>query len=112
MPNNVTFLLPFGFSHQEDRWSEDHSERDKRQAEWDFSKDSFFCDVPGIDFKDVMLFGIKYNVNFIFTARANVKHLDTSMSVCVYMHAKTSCKETHRHMTQHLQKKYNRQRNK
>lgn len=34
-------------SHQEERWSEDHSERDKRQAEWDFSKDSFFCDVPG-----------------------------------------------------------------
>ncbi|XP_018599323.1 protein dispatched homolog 1 isoform X2 [Scleropages formosus] len=34
-------------SHQEDRWAEDHFERDKRQAEWDFSKDSFFCDVPG-----------------------------------------------------------------
>uniref|UniRef100_W5U946 Protein dispatched homolog 1 n=1 Tax=Ictalurus punctatus TaxID=7998 RepID=W5U946_ICTPU len=34
-------------SHQEERWSEDHSERDKRQAEWDFSKDNFFCDVPG-----------------------------------------------------------------
>ncbi|MBN3305909.1 DISP1 protein, partial [Amia calva] len=34
-------------SHQEDRWSDDHYERDKRQAEWDFSKDSFFCDVPG-----------------------------------------------------------------
>ncbi|KAL4630543.1 hypothetical protein GN956_G15873 [Arapaima gigas] len=34
-------------SHQEDRWAEDHYERDKRQAEWDFSKDSFFCDVPG-----------------------------------------------------------------
>ncbi|KAG7460759.1 hypothetical protein MATL_G00202190 [Megalops atlanticus] len=34
-------------SHQEDRWAEDHFEREKRQAEWDFSKDSFFCDVPG-----------------------------------------------------------------
>ncbi|XP_045066169.1 protein dispatched homolog 1-like isoform X2 [Coregonus clupeaformis] len=34
-------------SHQEDRWAEDHFDRDKRQAEWDFSKDSFFCDVPG-----------------------------------------------------------------
>ncbi|XP_017287881.1 protein dispatched homolog 1 [Kryptolebias marmoratus] len=33
-------------SHQEPRWPEDHFERDKRQAEWDFSKD-FFCDVPG-----------------------------------------------------------------
>lgn len=35
-------------SHQEDRWSEDRSEeRTKRQAEWDFSVDHFFCDVPG-----------------------------------------------------------------
>ncbi|XP_074541217.1 protein dispatched homolog 1 [Halichoeres trimaculatus] len=33
-------------NHQEPRWPEDHSDRDKRQAEWDFSKD-FFCDVPG-----------------------------------------------------------------
>lgn len=33
-------------SHQEPRWSEDHFDRDKRQAEWDFSKD-YFCDVPG-----------------------------------------------------------------
>ncbi|KAJ8009168.1 hypothetical protein DPEC_G00086100 [Dallia pectoralis] len=34
-------------SHQADRWAEDHFDRDKRQADWDFSKDSFFCDVPG-----------------------------------------------------------------
>lgn len=34
-------------SHQDDHWSEDHYDRKKRQAEWDFSKDSFFCDVPG-----------------------------------------------------------------
>ncbi|XP_064196894.1 protein dispatched homolog 1 isoform X2 [Anguilla rostrata] len=34
-------------SHQEDRWLEEHLDRDKRQVEWDFSKDSFFCDVPG-----------------------------------------------------------------
>ncbi|CAL9692176.1 unnamed protein product [Knipowitschia caucasica] len=33
-------------SHQEPRWSEDRYGRDKRQAEWDFSKD-YFCDVPG-----------------------------------------------------------------
>uniref|UniRef100_UPI0037E79FAC protein dispatched homolog 1 n=1 Tax=Semicossyphus pulcher TaxID=241346 RepID=UPI0037E79FAC len=33
-------------NHQEPRWPEDHFDRDKRQAEWDFSKD-FFCDVPG-----------------------------------------------------------------
>ncbi|XP_061097480.1 protein dispatched homolog 1 [Conger conger] len=34
-------------SHQEDRWAEEHFDRDKRQVEWDFSKDSFFCDAPG-----------------------------------------------------------------
>ncbi|KAJ3606517.1 hypothetical protein NHX12_026038 [Muraenolepis orangiensis] len=34
-------------SRQEDRWTEDRFDRDKRQAEWDFSKDTFFCDVPG-----------------------------------------------------------------
>ncbi|KAJ0027012.1 hypothetical protein NQD34_018012 [Periophthalmus magnuspinnatus] len=33
-------------SHQEPRWSEDRYDRDKRQAEWDFSKD-YFCDIPG-----------------------------------------------------------------
>ncbi|MED6269834.1 Protein dispatched 1 [Characodon lateralis] len=33
-------------SHQEPRWPEDHFERDKREVEWDFSKE-FFCDVPG-----------------------------------------------------------------
>uniref|UniRef100_A0A7N6BEY6 Protein dispatched homolog 1 n=1 Tax=Anabas testudineus TaxID=64144 RepID=A0A7N6BEY6_ANATE len=33
-------------NHQETRWPEDHLGRDKRQAEWDFSKE-FFCDVPG-----------------------------------------------------------------
>ncbi|XP_051880078.1 protein dispatched homolog 1 isoform X2 [Pristis pectinata] len=33
-------------SHREDRWSDDPYERDKRQAEWNFHKDSFFCDVP------------------------------------------------------------------
>ncbi|KAM3603534.1 uncharacterized protein V6R79_024202 [Siganus canaliculatus] len=33
-------------NHQEPRWPEDHFDRDKRDAEWDFSKD-FFCDVPG-----------------------------------------------------------------
>ncbi|XP_038124937.1 protein dispatched homolog 1 [Cyprinodon tularosa] len=33
-------------SHQEPRWPEDHFERDKREVEWDFSKE-FFCDIPG-----------------------------------------------------------------
>ncbi|KAG7259449.1 hypothetical protein CRUP_000661 [Coryphaenoides rupestris] len=34
-------------SRQEERRTDDHFDRDKRQAEWDFSKDTFFCDVPG-----------------------------------------------------------------
>lgn len=33
-------------SQQVDRWSDDHYEREKRQADWDFHKDSFFCAVP------------------------------------------------------------------
>ncbi|KAG7251030.1 hypothetical protein CRUP_000810, partial [Coryphaenoides rupestris] len=33
-------------SRQEERRTDDHFDRDKRQAEWDFSKDTFFCDVP------------------------------------------------------------------
>nr|XP_054604513.1 protein dispatched homolog 1 isoform X1 [Nothobranchius furzeri]XP_054604514.1 protein dispatched homolog 1 isoform X1 [Nothobranchius furzeri]XP_054604515.1 protein dispatched homolog 1 isoform X1 [Nothobranchius furzeri] len=32
--------------HQEPSRPEDHADRDKRQAEWDFRKE-FFCDVPG-----------------------------------------------------------------
>ncbi|KAG8543209.1 hypothetical protein GDO81_025209 [Engystomops pustulosus] len=32
--------------HQADRWSDDHYEREKRQVDWDFHKDSFFCAVP------------------------------------------------------------------
>ncbi|XP_051500230.1 protein dispatched homolog 1-like [Myxocyprinus asiaticus] len=41
-------------SHQDDRWSEDHYDRKKRQAEWDFSKDSFFCDVPGDSYSRIV----------------------------------------------------------
>ncbi|XP_058881279.1 protein dispatched homolog 1-like isoform X2 [Acipenser ruthenus] len=33
-------------SYREDRRSDDYHERDKRQADWNFHKDSFFCDVP------------------------------------------------------------------
>ncbi|XP_072218641.1 protein dispatched homolog 1 [Leuresthes tenuis] len=36
-------------NHQEPRWPEDHFDREKRQAEWDFSKE-FFCDVPGASY--------------------------------------------------------------
>lgn len=89
----VFLALPYGFSHQEERWSEDHSERDKRQAEWDFSKDNFFCDVPGTNFKDCII-GTKCYVHFILpflTAKVSVKHLDyLHLRVC--MHAKTSSK--------------------
>ncbi|XP_061481105.1 protein dispatched homolog 1 isoform X2 [Rhineura floridana] len=33
-------------SHRDDRWSDDHYEREKREADWNFHKDSFFCDIP------------------------------------------------------------------
>uniref|UniRef100_A0A3Q3D8W9 Protein dispatched homolog 1 n=1 Tax=Hippocampus comes TaxID=109280 RepID=A0A3Q3D8W9_HIPCM len=33
-------------NHQEPKWPEDHFDREKRHAEWDFRKE-FFCDVPG-----------------------------------------------------------------
>uniref|UniRef100_A0A4X1TL25 Protein dispatched homolog 1 n=1 Tax=Sus scrofa TaxID=9823 RepID=A0A4X1TL25_PIG len=38
------FKLPK--SHRDDRWSEDHYDREKREVDWNFHKDSFFCDVP------------------------------------------------------------------
>uniref|UniRef100_A0A8C1BKM1 Protein dispatched homolog 1 n=1 Tax=Cyprinus carpio carpio TaxID=630221 RepID=A0A8C1BKM1_CYPCA len=41
-------------SHQDDRWSKDRNDRKKRQAEWDFSKDSFFCDVPGDSYSRIV----------------------------------------------------------
>ncbi|KAG1941872.1 protein dispatched [Pimephales promelas] len=41
-------------SHQDDRWPKDHYDRKKRQAEWDFSKDSFFCDVPGDSYSRIV----------------------------------------------------------
>uniref|UniRef100_A0A8C5KVJ3 Protein dispatched homolog 1 n=1 Tax=Jaculus jaculus TaxID=51337 RepID=A0A8C5KVJ3_JACJA len=34
-------------SHRDDRWSDDHYEREKREVDWNFHKDSFFCDIPG-----------------------------------------------------------------
>nr|XP_008266605.1 protein dispatched homolog 1 isoform X2 [Oryctolagus cuniculus]XP_008266606.1 protein dispatched homolog 1 isoform X2 [Oryctolagus cuniculus]XP_008266607.1 protein dispatched homolog 1 isoform X2 [Oryctolagus cuniculus]XP_008266608.1 protein dispatched homolog 1 isoform X2 [Oryctolagus cuniculus]XP_051677331.1 protein dispatched homolog 1 isoform X2 [Oryctolagus cuniculus]XP_051677332.1 protein dispatched homolog 1 isoform X2 [Oryctolagus cuniculus]XP_051677333.1 protein dispatched homolog len=33
-------------SHRDDRWSDDHYEREKREVDWNFHKDSFFCDIP------------------------------------------------------------------
>ncbi|XP_043913885.1 protein dispatched homolog 1 [Protopterus annectens] len=39
---------PFKYAdEQAKRWSDNHYERERREAEWDFHKDSFFCSVPG-----------------------------------------------------------------
>ncbi|KAM4771385.1 protein dispatched homolog 1 [Rhinophrynus dorsalis] len=41
-------------NHQDDRWSEDRYEREKRQADWNFHKDSFFCAVPNDHYSRVV----------------------------------------------------------
>ncbi|XP_069464720.1 protein dispatched homolog 1 [Ambystoma mexicanum] len=41
-------------SPQDDRWPDDTYERDKRQADWNFHKDSFFCDVPSDHYSRVV----------------------------------------------------------
>lgn len=57
--------MQFPFSHEE-RWSEDQGgDREKRQAEWDFSKDSFFCDVPG----KVKLSNLSQNSSYVLYGR-------------------------------------------
>ncbi|KAK9411990.1 protein dispatched 1 [Crotalus adamanteus] len=33
-------------SHRDGRRSDDHYEREKREADWNFQKDSFFCEIP------------------------------------------------------------------
>ncbi|KAJ7341042.1 hypothetical protein JRQ81_004712 [Phrynocephalus forsythii] len=33
-------------SHRDEGWSDDHYEREKRDTDWNFHKDSFFCDIP------------------------------------------------------------------
>lgn len=33
-------------NHRDDRWSDDHYERERREADWNFHKDNFFCDIP------------------------------------------------------------------
>ncbi|XP_040207305.1 protein dispatched homolog 1 [Rana temporaria] len=40
--------------HPVDRWSDDHYERERRQADWDFHKDSFFCAVPNEHYSRVV----------------------------------------------------------
>ncbi|XP_052593841.1 protein dispatched homolog 1 isoform X3 [Peromyscus californicus insignis] len=41
-------------SHREDRWSDDHHERERREVDWNFQKDSFFCDVPSDGYSRVV----------------------------------------------------------
>ncbi|XP_053568510.1 protein dispatched homolog 1 isoform X2 [Bombina bombina] len=41
-------------NHQDDRWSEDRYEREKREADWNFHKDSFFCAVPNDHYSRVV----------------------------------------------------------
>uniref|UniRef100_A0A803K6T5 Dispatched RND transporter family member 1 n=1 Tax=Xenopus tropicalis TaxID=8364 RepID=A0A803K6T5_XENTR len=46
-------------NHQDDRWSEDHYEREKRQADWNFHKDSFFCAVPNDHYSRVVFTSVE-----------------------------------------------------
>uniref|UniRef100_A0A6J0T4L0 Protein dispatched homolog 1 isoform X1 n=2 Tax=Pogona vitticeps TaxID=103695 RepID=A0A6J0T4L0_9SAUR len=41
-------------SHQDNRWSDDHYEREKRDTDWNFHKDSFFCDIPSDHYSRVV----------------------------------------------------------
>ncbi|XP_057626625.1 protein dispatched homolog 1 isoform X1 [Chionomys nivalis] len=41
-------------SHRDDRWSDDHHERERREVDWNFQKDSFFCDVPSDGYSRVV----------------------------------------------------------
>ncbi|XP_074846015.1 protein dispatched homolog 1 isoform X2 [Carettochelys insculpta] len=60
-------------SHQDDRWSDDHYEREKRQAEWNFHKDSFFCDIPSDRYSRVV---------FTSTDGENLWNLHAIKSMC------------------------------
>ncbi|XP_029448979.1 protein dispatched homolog 1 isoform X4 [Rhinatrema bivittatum] len=42
------------FSHRDDRWPDDHYERERREADWNFHKDSFFCDIPSDHYSRVV----------------------------------------------------------
>ncbi|XP_018120452.1 protein dispatched homolog 1 isoform X1 [Xenopus laevis] len=46
-------------NHQDDRWSEDHYEREKRQADWNFHKDSFFCAIPNDHYSRVVFTSVE-----------------------------------------------------
>lgn len=60
-------------SHQDDRWSDDHYEREKRQAEWNFHKDTFFCDIPSDRYSRVV---------FTSTEGENLWNLNAIKSMC------------------------------
>ncbi|KAG8443796.1 hypothetical protein GDO86_009106 [Hymenochirus boettgeri] len=46
-------------NHQDGRWSEDPYEREKRQADWDFHKDSFFCAVPNDHYSRIVFTSVE-----------------------------------------------------
>ncbi|XP_010215582.1 PREDICTED: protein dispatched homolog 1 [Tinamus guttatus] len=60
-------------SHQDDRWSDDHYEREKRQADWNFHKDTFFCDIPSDRYSRVV---------FTSTEGENLWNLNAIKSMC------------------------------
>ncbi|XP_060102070.1 protein dispatched homolog 1-like isoform X2 [Heteronotia binoei] len=60
-------------SHRDDRWSDDHYERERREADWNFHKDSFFCDIPSERYSRVV---------FTSTDGENLWHLPAIKSMC------------------------------
>uniref|UniRef100_A0A8D0GQT4 Protein dispatched homolog 1 n=1 Tax=Sphenodon punctatus TaxID=8508 RepID=A0A8D0GQT4_SPHPU len=60
-------------SHRDDRWSDDHYEREKREADWNFHKDSFFCDIPNDRYSRVV---------FTSTEGENLWNLHAIKSMC------------------------------
>ncbi|MEE6473816.1 hypothetical protein FKM82_010182 [Ascaphus truei] len=60
-------------NHQDDKWSEDHYEREKRHADWNFHKDSFFCDVPSDQYSRVV---------FTSVDEKNLWNLQSIKSMC------------------------------
>ncbi|XP_068433710.1 protein dispatched homolog 1 [Clinocottus analis] len=64
-------------NHQEPRWAEDHFDRDKRQAEWDFSKE-FFCDVPGDSYSRLVFTSAEGKNLWNIQAIKSMCHLDNT----------------------------------
>ncbi|KAL8185463.1 UNVERIFIED_CONTAM: Protein dispatched 1 [Gekko kuhli] len=60
-------------SHRDERWSDDHYERERREADWNFHKDSFFCDIPSDRYSRVV---------FTSTDGENLWNLPAIKSMC------------------------------